>query len=189
MFGETTRSPISSAGTPHVTDAFPQSHTQNSPPDSRTVLSHFHCNPVLVAVVVCSSTAQTVFNTQKKKVYLQAPNTFAWLYLSRPSKNKRYLQNKYILCPVSYSGAVSAVFTADEPVQKDLVQLSCLMPDGRSGPFMDPSILKIQQVTTHLTGIRCLSPARDKHNGKCILLLPLPPGGRQLYKPHLDTAK
>lgn len=73
MFGETTRSPISSAGTPHVTDAFPQSHTQNSPPDSRTVLSHFHCNPVLVAVVVCSSTAQTVFNTQKKKVYLQAP--------------------------------------------------------------------------------------------------------------------
>lgn len=73
MFGETTRSPISSAGTPHVTDAFPQSHAQNSPPDSRTVLLHFHCNPVLVAVVVCSSTAQTVFNTQKKKVYLQAP--------------------------------------------------------------------------------------------------------------------
>lgn len=64
--------PVSSAGTPHVTDAFPQSHTQNSPPDSRTVLLHFHCNPVLVAVV-CSSTAQTVFNTQKKKVYLQAP--------------------------------------------------------------------------------------------------------------------
>lgn len=138
--------------------------------------------------VVCSSTAQTVFNTQKKKVYLQAPALLHGSISPDQARTKDICKTNTFSAQ-SVTVVLSAVFTADEPVQKDLVQLSCLMPDGRSGPFMDPSTLKIQEVTTDLTGIRCLSPARGKHNGKCILLLPLPPGDRQLYKPHLDTAK
>lgn len=87
MFG--VNAPVS-ARVPRVTDAFPQSH--NSPPDSCMVLPHFPSNPVLVAVISCSSTAQTVFNTQKN-TFISKPQSTFWLYLSRPSKNKRYLQD------------------------------------------------------------------------------------------------
>lgn len=179
--------PVSSAGTPHVTDAFHKA--THKIPHLTPVRFCYISTVILFQWLLFAVPLHKLCSTPRKKKFISKPQHFCMTLSLQTKQEQKISANKYILCPVSYSGAVSAVFTADEPVQKDLVQLSCLMPDGRSGPFMDPSILKIQQVTTHLTGIRCLSPARDKHNGKCILLLPLPPGDRQLYKPHLDTAK
>lgn len=147
MFG--VNAPVS-ARVPRVTDAFPQSH--NSPPDSCMVLPHFPSNPVLVAVISCSSTAQTVFNTQKN-TFISKPQSTFWLYLSRPSKNKRYLQDKYIFCTVSYVAAVSAVFPADYKMTTYNSLVSCLMGDQ-----------------VHLWTY----PYQNSGDGKCILLLPLP---------------
>lgn len=69
--------------------------------------------------------------------------------------------------------------------QNDHVQLSCLLPDGRSGPFMVLSILKIQEITIDPIGKNACVLSEISTMVNVFYFY----HNLELYKPHLDTAR
>lgn len=192
MFWETMCAPVSSAEMPHaqdvfVTDAFPPEATYRiSHPTPIWLSNIFFFNLTLFYLPLPSAVQlQKLSSTPIDINSSLSSSTSVWLYLYSPyhclrTKDISAEKKNSLIWLVTLVQSLLCFHlpTMDrESVQKDQVHLSSLMPKGRL-------------LCTDQTGIEYASPFRNKHNSKVFFAAKLLPRGyRQLYKPHLDTAR